>query len=116
MKFGPDVIPAFRKNGEKIQVTNLGLKRFRKMLRKNMKKVELFQVVIREIMHSTGEKCVKKNAKLGQLLEEFESVFKKESPSALPPKRSVDHEIQVETDSKPPHCPLFQLSPVELEA
>ena len=34
----------------------------------------------------------------------------------MPPKRSVDHEIQVGEDSKPPHRPLFQLSPVELEA
>ena len=76
VKVGTDVITAFRMNGEKIQVTNLGVKRFRKMLRKNMKKVELFQVMIREIMNSTGEKCVKQNAKLEQLLAEFKSVFK----------------------------------------
>ena len=67
-------------------------------------------------MNSTGNKCVKKNAKLEQLLADFESVFKPELPSGLPPKRSVDHEIQVEEDSKPPHRPLSQLSPVELEA
>ena len=46
VKVGPNVIPAFRKNGEKIQVMNLGVKRFRKMLRKYMKKVELYQVMI----------------------------------------------------------------------
>ena len=51
-----------------------------------------------------------------RLLEEFESIFKTELPPGLPPKRSVDHEIQLEEDSKPPHLPFFQLSPVESEA
>ena len=81
VKVGHDVIPAFRKNGEKIQVTNPGVKKFRRMLRKNMKKVELFQVMIRETKHSTGENCVKKNSKLERQLAEFESVFKTELPS-----------------------------------
>ena len=75
-KVGPHVIPALRKNCEKLQVTNLGVKSFRKMVRKNMKKVELFQVMIRETMNFTGEKCVKKKAKLEQLFAELESVFK----------------------------------------
>ena len=79
-----------------------------------MKKVEIFQVMIREIDHSTRGKCVKTSAKLDPLLAELESVFKTELPSGLPPMRSVDHEIQVEGDSKPSHRPLFQLSPVYL--
>ena len=51
-----------------------------------------------------------------RLLAGVESVFKTELRPRLPPKRSVDHEIQVEEDSTPPHRPLLQLSPVELEA
>ena len=86
------------------------------MLKKNMKKVELYQVKIREVKHSKGEKFAEKNAKFERLLAEFESVFKTELPPGLPPRGSVDHEIQVEEESKPPHRPLFQLSPVELEA
>ena len=50
-----------------------------------------------------------------RILAEFESVSKTELPSGLQPMRSVDHEIQVEEASKPPHRPLLQLSPVELE-
>ena len=115
VKVGPDVIPVFQKNEGKIQVTNLGVKKFRRMLKNNMEKVELYQVKIREVKHSKGEKFAEKNAKLERLLAEFEYVFKTELPPGLPPKRSVDHEIQVEEDSKPPHRPLFRLSPVELE-
>ena len=116
LKVGPDVIPAFQKDDEKIQVTNLGVKKFRRMLKNNMKKFELYQVNIREVKHSKGEKLAENNAKLEPLLAEFESVFKTELPPGLPPKRSVDHEIQIEEDSKPPHHPLFQLSPVESDA
>ena len=50
-----------------------------------------------------------------RLLAESESVFKTDLPSGLPSKRSVDHEIQVKEDLKPPHRPLFQRSPAELE-
>lgn len=34
----------------------------------------------------------------------------------MPPKRSVDHVIETEEGAKPPHRPLFQLSPSELLA
>ena len=116
VKVGPGVIPAFQKNDEKIPVTNLGVKKFRRMLKKNTKKVELYQVKIREFKHSKGEKFAEKNAKLERLYAELESVFKTELPPGLPPKRPVDHEIQVEEDSKPAYRPLLQLSLVELEA
>ena len=71
VKVGPDVVPAFQKNDEKIQVTNLGVKKFRRMLKKNMKKVELYQVKIREVKNFKGEKFAKKNAELERLLAEF---------------------------------------------
>ena len=52
VKVGTDVIPAFQKNEDNVQVMNLGLKKFRRMFKNNMKKVELFQVKIREVKHS----------------------------------------------------------------
>ncbi|MEM7375746.1 MAG: reverse transcriptase family protein [Bacteroidota bacterium] len=54
--------------------------------------------------------------KLERILEKYGSVFKDELPSGLPPIRAVDHEIEVEKDSKPPHRPLYQLSKEELKA
>jgi len=54
--------------------------------------------------------------KLDKLLQEYSSVFRSELPDGLPPKRLVEHEIEVEKGSKPPHRPLYQLSPVELRA
>ncbi len=43
-------------------------------------------------------------------------MFREELPPGLPPKRRVDHEIETDKDAKPPHRPLYQLSPVELKA
>jgi hypothetical protein len=34
----------------------------------------------------------------------------------LPPKRSVDRAIETKPDNKPPHRPLYQLSPAELRS
>lgn len=43
-------------------------------------------------------------------------MLQEEVPDRLPKKRSVDHEIKVDSDSKPTYLPLFQLSPSELES
>ena len=37
-------------------------------------------------------------------------------PYGLPPKRNVDHAIEVENGTKPPYRPLLQLSSAELVA
>ena len=37
-------------------------------------------------------------------------------PTGPPPKREIDHEIKIESGSKPPHRALYQLSPAELQA
>ena len=103
VKVGLDVIPALKKNDEKIQVTNLLVKKFRRTLEKNIKKVELLLVKIREVKLSKGAKTAKKNSILEPLLAEFESAFKTELRPGLPPKRSVDHEIQFKEDWKPPY-------------
>ena len=43
-------------------------------------------------------------------------MFKEELPHRLPPKRFMDHQIETEMDSERRHRPLFQLSPVDLDA
>lgn len=102
----------------RVKITNMSVKKFRKILRKGPpKKVQVYQVVIREI--SDDLKKVKKGVKdhkLDLLLEKYECVFRSELPAGLPPKRSVEHAIDTEDGAKPPHRPLYQLSPVELEA
>jgi hypothetical protein len=36
-------------------------------------------------------------------------------PPGLPPKRSVEQEIQEEPNAKPPNLPIYYMSPLELE-
>lgn len=53
---------------------------------------------------------------LNASLSEFASVFRDDLPAGLPPKREVEHEMELQSDCTPPHKPLFQLSPAELLA
>lgn len=106
-------------------VTNLGVKRFRKMLRCPAPGVEVFRVV--EVSSSqfssstplAGPKAAllsDEDPEVRALLHEYEDVFQEELPDGLPPARDVDHAIDTLPGSKPPHRPLYQLSPAELVA
>ncbi len=83
--------------------------------------MHLFQVVQLNTIRSTTKVGTKEDLlsishpKLNRILHKYDNVFQEEIPPGLLPKRSVDHEIEVEKDSKPPHRPLYQLSPAELE-
>lgn len=48
------------------------------------------------------------------LMQRYAGVFRIELPPGLPPKRTIDQEIDIKYESKPPHRALFQLSPAEL--
>lgn len=65
---------------------------------------------------ATQERNVVVNPPLERLLRSHADVFKKEFLEGLPPKGPVDHEIKLESDSRPPHRPHFQLSPADLKA
>ena len=47
------------------------------------------------------------------LLEEFKDVLPKELPAGLPPKRGVEHAIELVEGSRPPAAPLRRYSPLE---
>ena len=50
-----------------------------------------------------------------QLVEEFADVFQ-DLPVGLPPKRAVDHRIELQPGSQPPSRPSYRMSTSELEA
>lgn len=54
--------------------------------------------------------------KLDEMIHKYLKVYRSELRDGLPPKRLVDHKKEVEEGSKPPHRPLYQLSPVQLKA
>src|SRR4051812_18327018 len=50
------------------------------------------------------------------ILKDFADVFPEELPAELPPKRDIDHRIQLEANSSPPWRPIYRMSPLELDA
>ena len=61
---------------------------------------------------STAAPPLDKN--LQQILDEFEDVFKP-LPKGLPPKRDIDHQIELEPGAKPPYKSTYRMSPLELK-
>jgi hypothetical protein len=103
------------------KIENLHVTSFRKLLkrRKSKNDFKIYQVIDMNTM--TGAESFEgvgqaKSSKMKRLLEKYKDVFRTDLPKGLPPKRSVDHAIETEPDKKPPHRPLYQLSPAELRA
>ena len=101
----------------KIQVTNLSIKKFGRLLRTRSRSndFQAFQSIqVNTIKGYIGKRNC--NPTLEAILQQYHAAFKSELPKGLPPEKAVDHEIEIEDGAKPPHRPLFQLSPVELVA
>ncbi|XP_039053215.1 uncharacterized protein LOC120195204 [Hibiscus syriacus] len=52
---------------------------------------------------------------VGQVLAEFKDVMSAELPKKLPPKREVDHKIELVENTKPPARAPYRMAPPELE-
>ncbi|XP_039018028.1 uncharacterized protein LOC120149241 [Hibiscus syriacus] len=52
---------------------------------------------------------------VGQVLAEFKDVMPAELPKKLPPKREVDHKIELVENAKPPARAPYRIAPPELE-
>ena len=111
VKVGSDVFPVYfheEKSVPRVDVTNLGIKSFRRMFKRkgNRNDFQVFQVVeVSSFLKSTSNESG--SSKVEQLLTKYHAVFTEELPDGLPPKRAVDHQIETDMDSKPPHRPLF---------
>ncbi|XP_020101642.1 uncharacterized protein LOC109719402 [Ananas comosus] len=54
-------------------------------------------------------------AEIGAVLADFQDVMPKELPKQLPPRREVDHAIELEPGAKPPAKAPYRMAPPELE-
>ena len=52
---------------------------------------------------------------IAKVLDEFKGVMQKELPKRLPPRRKVDHHIELEPRAKPPAMVPYRVAPPELE-
>ena len=63
--------------------------------------------------HDSEIEIMNKEKKM--VLHEFMDVFPSELPEGLPPKRGVDHRIELKPGSSPTSRPTFRMSPSELD-
>lgn len=114
-------LPLHKDSSRAITVSNMGIKKFRSLLRKKKHNSEDFMVFqVRSInqftMNTDVGKKGSKDPEIVALEKEFSTVFRDDLPDELPPERDVDHKIETLPDSSPPHRGIFQLSPAELLA
>ncbi len=120
VKVGENELSTEVSNENEFKVLNLSVKKFRCMVKRKLPKINVFRLVPKNqsvTRKRLGEKfrdC--SNPGLKEILIEYDTVFAEELPSGLPPVRTVDHEIETDKNAKPPHRPLYQLSPIELNA
>lgn len=72
-----------------------------------------FLATIKE--ESQGSTVTELPAEVSGLLKEFESVTPPELPKRLPPRRAVDHKIELESGAKPPAQAPYRMSVPELQ-
>ena len=53
--------------------------------------------------------------KVQKVLNEFKDVMPSELPKKLPPRREEDHEIELESEVKPPTMGPYRMAPPDLE-
>lgn len=113
-------LPATRDRSESVKIHNIGVKKFRLLLRKKKRNSDDFIVYqVRNINNLTtacSSDCILQDEELKRIREEFSTVFTEEPKDGLPRKRNVDHIMEIYPESTPPHRGIFQLSPAELLA
>ncbi|GJR59546.1 putative nucleotidyltransferase, ribonuclease H [Tanacetum coccineum] len=70
--------------------------------KKGFNKSEPFYLAVTSLETDEGLSKVEVPKAIERVLEEFKDVMPKELPKNLPPRREVDHTIELETGSKPP--------------
>ena len=99
-----------------VKISNLGVRKFRKMMKGPSGDFEVFQLVSKNNLQGQNQGRNRKERRLQDLLKKYEALIRDDLPSGLPPERNVDHEIVIGEGENPPHRPSFQLSVKELEA
>ena len=74
------------------------------MLKKWVKKNTIFESQLEEIPNN-----------ILAVLDEYKDVMLKELPKKLPPRRELDHKIELQPGSKPPAGVPYRMAPPELE-
>ena len=79
-----------------------------------VKPVTAEQEDVPNVMDGSAVKSLTDHPSTTKLLAEFRDVFPEDLPSGLPPKREVDHRIELEPGNVPPTKAPYRMSPLEL--
>ena len=113
-------LPLERNQCSRVSISNIGVKKFRSLLRKkgHQEDFEVFGLIEDDSnrLSKRGTNGRQQRNRLDALLVKHKSIFREELPDGLPPERSIDHGIELEPHHRPPKHPLYQLSLAELVA
>lgn len=117
---GGSVLPLAQDTRGPVKIQNIGVKKFRSLLRKKKASSDFAVFQLRHINNITTtnreQEVDETDADLENLKREFATVFRNELPEGLPPERDVDHKIEIDPNEEPPYRGIYQLSPAELLA
>ncbi|GJY53362.1 putative retrotransposon gag domain, aspartic peptidase domain protein, partial [Tanacetum coccineum] len=83
--------------------------------KKGFNKSEPCYLAVTRLETDEGSSKVEVPKVIKRVLDEFKDVMPKELPKKLPPRREVDHTIELKPGSKPPAKALYRMPPPELE-
>nr|GEV65398.1 hypothetical protein CTI12_AA187700 [Tanacetum cinerariifolium] len=83
--------------------------------KKEFNKSEPCYLAVTRLETDEGSSKVEVPKVIERVLDEFKDVMSNELPKKLPPRREVDHTIELETGSKPPAKAPYRMPPSELE-
>lgn len=102
----PCMVPTIAKGSDDKLISALQLK-------KGVRRGEpTYVATLRESPHDADQGPLPES--ILQVLEEFQDVMPKELPKSLPPRRGVDHEIELVPGAKPPARAPYRMAPSEL--
>lgn len=106
-------LPLSAEAHDNVVVSNLGVKKFRLLLRKKEDgNLKVFQTIEKPVEQQVA--ITSSDSEVQNLLYRFRYAFRDTLPARLPPERSVDHAIEINENARPPLRLLHQLSPAEL--
>ncbi|CAM8986951.1 unnamed protein product [Rhodiola kirilowii] len=89
----------------------LSAMQFKKGVRKNE---ESYLAILKEYDDETVVGQAKVPQSVARVLKEFQDVMPGELPKKLPPRREVDHAIELESGARPPAMAPYRMAPPEL--
>lgn len=118
LRAGNIILPSSRHSGKKDRVHNIGVKKFRSLLRKKRKNTDDFSAFQLKLIKYISSAIESMNSKsddenITALMTKFSLVFRNDLPDGFPPERDINHKIEVKFNLFSQHEGIFQLLPAE---